>query len=176
MNNNNNINNKPTQYNTNIAVWLQWLHDGVRGVGDVVHAICDYLAAGAHWRARYDNAAPLVAYAIRWGVDDALDADAQLLPYCIRQMDSITARLADADATDAVRAQHICAMMRNDPDNVRYTDIYQLLTDNWDALCQWSITYRLLAAIAAMQQWCDDDAAQAELHQIITAMALAWHN
>lgn len=168
----NNIDNKLT--NTNVALWLQWLHDGVRGVGDVVCACCDYLAAGAHWRARYDNAAPLVAYAIRWGVDDVLHVDDRLMPYCIRQMDVITARLADT--TDAARAQRICVQLRNDPDNVRYTDIYQLLMDNWDALCQWSITYRLLAAMAAMQQWCDDDAAQSELHQIITAMALAWHN
>lgn len=156
------------------TMWLRQMRDGAWGVGDVVHDICDYLAAGARWRSKYDNAAPLVDFAIRWGVDDALDADAQLLPYCIRQIDSITARLADA--TDAVRAQHICAMMHNDPCSVRYADVYRLLSDHWDDLCQWSITYRLLAAMAAMQQWCDDDVVQAELQQIVTDMASAWHD
>lgn len=172
----NNINNsKLTQYNTNVAVWLQWLHDGTRSIGDVVHACFEYLAAGQDWRARYDNAAPLVDYARRWGVDDMMDANARLMPYCIRQIDSITARLAD-DATDAVCAQHICAMMHNDPCSVRYADVYRLLMDNWADLRWWSITYRLLAAMAAMQQWCDDDAARADLHQIITSMSAAWHD
>lgn len=103
-----------------------------------------------------------------------MDADARLMPHAVAQMDAIADLLADAKYT--ARAQHICAMLRNNPDCVRYTDIYHLLTDNWDALCQWSSTYRLLSDIAVMQQWRDDNDARADLCQIITDMSAAWHD
>lgn len=156
------------------TMWLRQMRDGAWGVGDVVHACCDYLAAGANWHAKYDNATPLVDFAIRWGsVDDVMDADAQLLPHAAMQMNGIAARLATTTA-DATRAQHICAMMHNDPRSVRYADIYQLLSDHWDDLRQWSITYRLLADLATMQQWQDNDTARADLRQIITSVSSSW--
>lgn len=168
-----NSNNKLTPQHPGAAMWLGWMHDGSWGVGDVLHACFEYLAAGLDWRSRYDNASPLVDYARRWGVDGVLDPDARLMPHCMAQIDSIAAWLTTT-TTDATRAQHICAMVHDDPHNVRYTDVYQVITDNWDDLRQWSVTYRLLGDLVAMQQWWDDADARADLCQIITSVSLSW--
>lgn len=160
--NNTKNNNKSTLQHNAATMWLRQIHNGAWGIGDVVHACFDYLSAGVRWRSRYDNAAPLVDYARRWGVDDALDADAQLLPHAAMQLDGIAAQLATTTA-DATRAQHLCALVHTDPRSVRYADIYQLLSDHWDDLRSWSITYRLMADLATIQQWQDNADARAGL-------------
>lgn len=156
------------------AMWLRQMHNGAWDIGDVVHAICDYLAAGVCWRSKYDNAAPLVDYARRWGVDDVMDPDARLLPHIVRQMDNICDLMADTKY--AAHVQHVCALVHTDPRSVRYADIYHLLSDHWDNLRQWSVTYRLMADMAIMHRWQDNDNARADACHIITDMSEAWHD
>lgn len=170
--NNTKNNNKSTPQHPGATMWLGQMRDGAWGIGDVVHACCDYLAAGVEWHSRYDNAAPLVDYARRWGVDDVMDPDARLLPHAVAQMDGIAALLTDV--TDAARAQHVCALVHTDPRSVRYADIYHLLSDHWDDLRSWSMTYRLMADLALMHQWRDNADARAHLYRTIAAVSSSW--
>lgn len=169
-----NSNNKLTPQHPGAAMWLRQMHNGAWDIGDVVHACFDYLSAGMGWRSRYDNAAPLVDFAIRWGsVDDVMDTDARLMPHAVAQLDNIAAQLATI-TTDATRAQYICAQVHSDPSSVRYTDVYRLLLDHWDNLRQWSITYRLLSDLALMHQWRDNADARAHLYRTIAAVSSSW--
>ena len=108
-------------------------------------------------------------------------------PHFCSQLDSVATILEDLqkETTSSTQqlayyheskwARDLLEIAQKEPDQLRYSNIYQLVMNNWDALKDHPITYRLLSDLAAMEKgWKNTARTRFELLQIIKTVAKEW--
>lgn len=76
---------------------------------------------------------------------------------------------------DAKWARELLKEATDEPRFMRYSNFYQLLLNHWDDLKDCSITYRLLADLAAMENnWRNTPEARHELLSILKSISSEW--
>lgn len=163
------------------------------GVGNALEAIFSNNAAGLNHASKYDNLLPIVEFA------HVLSCSSRAIPtgkerervhFC-SQLDSVATMLeelaADAAAAgdvvtrvsyqnEAKWARALLEEFETEPQYTRYSNIFQLVLNNWDVLKGWSITYRLLTDLAAMEKdWTDNANTRTELLRLLKEVASEWH-
>lgn len=173
--------------NQNAAMWIQLLYDGSWEIGDVLQACFAYLSAGIDWKAKHDNAFELVKFAQHWDLMANVnpDSEAQEMYHFLSQLDSVATKLMII-ATESVDgeyeakkeaewARELYKITFEEPDKIRFGDIYQLVLNNWEFLKNWSITYRLLADMSIMQKnWINTEETRYELTKILKCVSSEW--
>lgn len=174
--------------NPSASTWVQFLYDGTWGIGDVLSACFGYLACGGSgWTAKHDNAFEIVRFAHHWEcMSNSLpDVDAQEMPYFMSQFDSLVTKLQkiaketkDSEAeNEAHWAEELYKIAKEEPEYMRYGNIYQLIMNNWEYLKNWSITYRLLMSMASMEKhWHDYDMVRYELVRLLKEVSAEWND
>ena len=175
--------------NPNAAMWLQFLYDGSWGIGDVLGACFGDLSAGVDWQAKYDNALDIVKFANHWVcmTGSRPDPEAYKNPHFLSQFDSVVTKL-ETIAEEATSGQYeaqkkaefakdLYNIAKDKPEDMVYSSIYLLLLDNWEYLKNWSITYRLLADIVAMNKdWRNTEETRYELTQLLITVSAEWND
>ena len=174
--------------NEEASFWLQFLYDGSWGIGEVLNAAFSYLASGINWEAKYDNAFELVRVAHNWEciAHNTTDINAPEMHHFLSQLDSIANKL-DNIATESNKNQYeaqkeaswakkLYNIAQNEPENLKFSDIYQIILNNWESLKNWSITYRILLDMTKMQKnWRNTPETRYELTHILTTISNDWH-
>lgn len=177
--------------NKNARFWIECLYSGEWGIGDVLKAAFSTNAAGARgaWSSKWDNFLPLVEFALRQeSLCNTVPTGEELELHHFRsQLDSICKKLEglseDKDnqnnffyMNEAKYARKLLKEANEEPEFMRYSNYYSLVIDNWDALKDWSITFRLLNDLAAMEQgWLTTPESRYELTQIIKELSKDWN-
>ena len=171
------------------AMWLQLLYDGSWGIGEVLEACFANLSAGIYWQAKHDNALNIVKFAHHWEsmANNIPDPESHEMHHFLSQLDSVVTKLEIiAEETqngqyeaqkEAKWAKDLYNIAKTEPEYMRFSNIYQLLLNNWEHLKNWTITYRLLADMVAMQKnWRNTEETRYELTQILTAVSAEWND
>jgi hypothetical protein len=175
--------------NPNAAMWLQLLYDGSWGIGEVLEACFADLSAGVYWQAKHDNALDIVKFAHHWEcmANNMPNTEANEMHHFLSQLDSVVTKLENIakEATsgqyeaqkEAKWAKDLYNIAKDEPEYMRFSNIYQLLLNNWEQLKNWSITYRLLADMVAMQKnWRNSEETRYELTQLLTTVSAEWND
>lgn len=175
--------------NPNAAMWLQLLYDGSWGIGEVLEACFADLSAGVNWQSKHDNALDIVKFAHHWEcmANNIPDPEAHEMHHFLSQLDSVVTKLETIaeEATsgqyeaqkEAKWAKDLYNIAKDEPEYMRFSNIYQLLLNNWEHLKNWSITYRLLADMVAMQKnWRNTEETRYELTQLLTTVSAEWND
>lgn len=175
--------------NPNAAMWLQLLYDGSWGIGEVLEACFADLSAGVYWQAKHDNALDIVKFAQHWEcmANNMPDPEAHEMHHFLSQLDSVVTKLETIaeEATsgqyeaqkEAEWAKDLYNIAKDEPEYMRFSNIYQLLLNNWEHLKNWSITYRLLADMVAMQKnWRNTEETRYKLTQLLTTVSAEWND
>lgn len=173
--------------NESASMWLKLLYDGSWGVGEVLNACFSYLSGGINWEAKYDNSFELVRWAHHWEcmANNLPDENAPEMYHFLLQLDSIVSKLDEIAKQstqnqyeikkEADWAKELYKIAKNEPEYMRYCNIYQLLLNNWEVLKNWSITYRLLADLASMQKkWRNTEKTRYELTKLLKIISDEW--
>lgn len=157
------------------------------GIGDTLQACFSFLSAGINWKSIHDNALPLVRFAkTQECFCNSLPTGRENELFHFRaQVDSVCEKLESlADAypenefgyqKDAKWARELLKEATDEPQFMRYCNFYQLLLYHWDDLKDWSITYRLLADLAALEKnWRNTPEARHELLEILKCVSSEW--
>lgn len=135
-------------------------------VSKTLSALFSDNAAGTRgcWSSKYGNFLPLVMLAKSLSVYSGLKLSGEEYEYhhCCEQMDSVVKRLQLAHdeekdpeikynlAKELKGAEVYLKELKNEPQFTRFVNIYALLINNWSYFKDWSITFRLLADMAAL--------------------------
>lgn len=173
--------------NSSASSWLQLLYDGSWGIGDVLQACFSDLSAGVYWESKYDNALDLVKFSHHWDImaNNKPDPEAPEMYHYLSLFDSLVTKLdtiakENVDGkfeaqTEADWARELYRISKEEPQFMRLCNTYQLIINNWTVLKNWSITYRILADLVAMQpDWRNTEETRYELKKILTAMSDEW--
>lgn len=178
--------------NNNARLWLELLYTEEWGIGDVLKAAFSTNAAGTRgaWSSKWDNLLPLVEYALRQEIlcNTVPTGKERELHHFRSQLDSICNKLeglaADEDnknsyfySNEAKFARELLKEANEEPEFMRYCNFYSLVIDNWNVLKDWSITFRMLNDLAAMEQgWRTTPESRYELTQIIKELSIDWND
>lgn len=175
--------------NPGVAMWLQSLYDGSWGIGEVLEACFADLSAGIYWEAKHDNALDIVKFAHYWEciINSIPDPEAPEMYHFLSQLDSVVskletiakeAKIGQYEAQkEAKWAKELYNDAKNEPKYIRFSNIYQILLNNWEHFKNWSITYRLLADMVSMQKnWRNTAEIRYELTQILISVSSEWDN
>lgn len=169
------------------SMWIQFMYEGIWGIGEVLDACFGYLAAGNNWEAKHDNALELVKFAYHWDTmsNTLPDVKALEMHHFLSQLDSVVAKLEDVaekassgryeSQKEAEWAKELYRIAVEEPVYMRFANIYQLILNNWGIFKNWSITYRLLSDMAAMQKnWRNTEETRYELTNILKNITNEW--
>ena len=121
---------------------LMYYPDDVRySITDVLNRTFDYYAAGANWKAAYDNGFDLIRYTGSL-ISNTPNFSVKADPYLDSKFDSIASNLKN-DAEGKIVTSLIGRSL--DKDDVNH--LITIIIDNWDVLGNWTITYRTLCVI-----------------------------
>lgn len=176
----------------NARFWVaNYLYCEDYGIGKTLDAIFSYNNAGINWNSKYDNLLPLVEFACTYSsMSNATPTgNERERHHCISQLKDVVHKLSylSENATDhntkryyeaeAKRAQYFLDELDKEPEYVRYFNIFNLIYCNWEDLKDWSITYRLLADLSALEKgWLYTAETKTELLQIIKDVTNEWMN
>lgn len=173
--------------NKSASAWIQFLYTGEWDISRVLNACFGYLAAGINWHAKYSNGKPLIQYAAHWELvaNSKPDINAIERYHFLSQLESLVNKIESLveTATDTYRAandvdwiREIYKTAKDEPGYLTFAPLYQFLLENWDELCDWTITYRLLSDMAAMQKnWPDTHESRYQLLNILKEVSKEWN-
>lgn len=182
--------------NKNGAIWILYrLYDEENGsLQKAMHAIFSYNGADMI-NARYINLKPLVEYSLELSIiEDTpidylgngeieyittymdmfknrfdyelehLEKDAELRIYSLKVASNEMTRLIDL-----LRKNHEIA-------KTVFHDIYFLINNNWDTVCEWGTTYRLLQSLVDKESWRMTPDRRYKLRALIKQVTDEWDN
>lgn len=168
-----------------------YLYSDEGGIGKTLEAVFSMNAAGVDWGAKYDNLLPLVEFAkMQECLCGTIPTGEKAERYhCCSQLDSVIVKLEHLSSkeSDMLKkhayqeeikwAKMLLKQLQEEPQSIRYANIYQLLLNNWQDLKGWSITYRLLADLVALGiGWTSTAETRAELLQLLRIVSDEWNN
>ena len=78
---------------------------------------------------------------------------------------------------EAEWTKELLSELREEPQHRRYTNIYQLILNNWENLKGYSVTYRLLADLAVLEKgWRNTAETRTELLNILKTVSIEWND
>lgn len=131
---------------------------------------------GKEWSSRYDNYLPLVEFAKRQTClynRSQLTGEERELPHLILQLKAIIDRLQGTEKEYAIALKK---ELEEEPQFTRLGNLYQLVLNSWDDIKGWSITYRFLADLVAVDTWKETAEARIELLEIVKNVSDEWDN
>lgn len=160
-------------------------------VSKTLSALFSDNAAGTRgcWSSRYGNFLPLVMLAQGLSVHSEmmLTGEEHEYHHLCEQMDSVAKKFKliydneedsgiKYDLSKEVKAsEYLLKELKNEPQFIRFVNIYRLLTDNWSYFKDWSITFRLLADMAALDSGMGNNAEdRMRLLEIIKDISDEW--
>lgn len=180
--------NKDARILTELLLTEKW------GIGNVLNSLFGLNAAGTRgaYSSRWGNFLPLVQFAQKQEcLCNTIPTGKEPELYHFRsQLDSICKKLEElaADesndnetrhyyANEAKYARELLRQATQEPRLLRYSNLYQLLINNWSVLKDWSITFRILTDMATLQKgWRSTPEARFELVQIINGLSKSWED
>lgn len=176
----------------NARFWTEhYLYSEDGCIGKTLAAIFSTNAAGINWHSKYDNLRPIVEFANKQECfcNTIPTGKERELPHCCSQLDTVVTKLellADktTDTTkkyayqqEAKWAKSLLTELREEPQYSKYSNIYQLILNNWEELKGWSITYSLLADLAVLEKgWWNTAETKTELLKILKDVSSEWNN
>lgn len=171
--------------NQNASIWIKNLYANEWSIGRILQASFDYMGAGINWKAKFTNGLPIVKYAHKWEciAHNIPDNKAPEMHHFLSQFKSLVDKLEqDAEVSesfhkknDAKYSKELYEIAVNEFEFLRFSNVYQLIIDQWDSLSDWQITYRLLGDLASMQTaWTDSAESRTELVQILKDVSKDW--
>lgn len=138
---------------------------------------------------KHDNLLPIVKFAFS---EESLcntvpTGKEEHFPYFCSQFDSICSKLesltdesADLNKQyyyqkEAKFARELLKEATDKPQYMRYCNFYNIIIDNWDDLKDWSITFRMLFALATMESgWRNTPESRMELLSLLKQVSDEW--
>lgn len=177
--------------NQNAAAWIRFLYDGSWEIGKVLETCFAYLSSGINCRAKYDNALAIVKFAhhLECMASSLPNAEAKEMHHFLSQFDSVVEILENTASEspetterqfeakrEAKWAKDLYNIAKNKPEYMLFSNIYQLILNNWEHLRNSTFTYRLLADLAAMQtNWTNNAETRLELARLIKSISDEWN-
>lgn len=172
----------------NARYWVEnCLYSQEGGIGKTLEAIFFSNAAGLNWEAVHDNLLPIVEFAktqdnLCWtkptGKENQLHHFCLQLDALCQKLDTLAESKVDKKLefeNEAKWARELYKEAVEEPQFMRYVNFYQIILNCWDELKNWSITYRLLADLASMQNgWKDTPEARQELLKLLHQVSNEW--
>ena len=169
--------------------WVRDIYGESGGIAQTLTNIFTYNSAGIMWRSVHDNLLPLVEFArsqsVKWGT--IINGNESELPHCRSQFDSIILKLEEESEKerdlsikvtyeeDIKAAKIFLRELKEEPRFSRFVNLYTLVINHWDILKDWSITYRFLADVTAMEVRSNDTPEERlELVSLIREMSDEW--
>lgn len=176
----------PTEKNA--RCWaMNFLYSEDGGIGQTLNAVFATNAAGVYLNSRYDNLLPIVQFAKTQECfcNTTPNGEERELYHFCSQLDSVCKRLELLSEerpdkkieylNEAEWGRELLKEATNEPQFMRYVNIYQLLLNNWEDLKGWSITYRLLSDLAVLEKgWRNSPEARNELLSILKSVSNEW--
>lgn len=164
--------------------------DGNR-IGNTLQQIFAFNAAGTRgaWSSRFGNLLPIVEFARAESClcNTIPTGEERELHHFRSQLDSICQCLeglaAEAEENsrkyyyhkEAKFARDLLKEATDEPQYMRYSNIYQLLIENWEDFKDWSIPFRLLSDMASMEKgWRDTEETRVRLLTLLKEVSAAW--
>lgn len=157
------------------------------GVKKTLEALFAYNAAGIDWHPKHNNFLPFIEYCLSYGDSSAgCTGKEHQLHHFLSQMASIVAKIescADSciEPEDRHRYKLIADEARNayenakkDPSSILFREHYELVSDCWDMIGDFDITYRYLSDLASMGKFQENIVARNTLFDIINDISKAW--
>lgn len=161
-------------------------------VGDTLKNLFDLNSAGLKWKAKSDKFLPLVEYA-RWQQNfcskelTITKSNKDELYHFISQLKSIVEKIEemskscieDEEALYYARqykdANELLNYTQNNPAKLVLSNYYDMIINNWEGLKGWTITYRFLADLVALERnWKTDENSKYELCKIASEVTKEW--
>lgn len=178
--------------NKNASYWLQLLYDESWKISDVLDAVFAWNAAGTRgaWSSKYNNLRPLVEFAAEQSClcNTTPSGKEQEIYHFLTQLDSVCEKfksLSDEATNDQKKyyykneekwARELLKEAIEDPRSMRYYNFYTLVLNNWDDLKDWSITFRMLSDLAALEKNLrNTEETRYELTQIMKKISAEWN-
>jgi len=172
----------------NARFWAEnYLYCKDNGIGQTLNAIFGCNAAGINWNSVHDNLLPLVKFAseedyfcntVPTGKEEELYHFRSQLDSVIRKLETLSDERPEKKffyVKEAEWAKLLLKKFQESPQNCKYTDIYQLLLNNWEDLKGWSITYRLLSDLAVLEKgWRNTPETRTELLSLLKEVSKEW--
>ncbi len=174
----------------NARFWVEhYLYSENGGIGKTLDAIFSYNNAGINWNSKYDNLLPLVEFACaQSSMSNATPTgNERERHHCISQFEELVKKLTflSENATEenakryykseVGRANYFLDELKNEPEFVKYFNIFNLIRSNWEDLKGWAITYRLLADLSILEKgWLYTAETRTELLQILKDVTDEW--
>lgn len=158
-------------------------------LGKTLKAIFESNSAGIEWKSKHDNLLPIVEFCKNqvYLYGSYLTGEEKELPLCLNYLDSLANRFhafAEASADDMTKITYqkesdriieYTNELSKNPQYFGLINIYFCILNNWDVLKNWSITYRILSALASMDNgWKTNPQTRSELLSIIKDVSAQW--
>lgn len=176
-------------YPSNIR-WLilEYLYDN-DGINKVLSSIFDINSAGQGWQSIHDNLCPLVDYGLQQAavvqtkIDNNNTSSIQYVCTQMRALINILDNLA-GNADNAIQsityrseidwATAITNDLEKEPEFSKLSNFYQFLLNNWEAVKNLSVTYRLLSMLVSMDSWANNAHTRVALLDVIRRVTCMW--
>lgn len=166
--------------------------NGVNGIGKALSSIFGICAAGAgSFSSKYDNLFPLVQFAqseecfcntVPTGKEPEICHFRTQLDYICTNLERLARESSDDSRKyyyekEASYARALLKEATSEPEFMHYCNFYQLVLDNWEDLKGWSITYRMLSDLAAMETgWNDSSENRVKLLRLLKEVSAEWND
>ena len=164
-----------------------YLYSDNNPIGNILSEIFSYNAAGNNWKSLYDNLLPLVIFASKQSVLSTfrLNGDEPDLYHCASQFDtiiSILERIAEENDASKFNILHeikfakiLLKDLEDHPSQIKLSNHYSILINNWEYLKDSTFTYRLLRDLTILEKgWFNNSETRIELLQIIKDVTSEW--
>lgn len=170
-----------------------YLYGDNQGIGPTLKAIFNFNSSGTRgaWSSKYDNFLPIVEFALdeQCYCNTKPSGEEKELPHFRLQLDAICKTLEDLAEkaeeqsikyyyqNEAKYANDLLKEATEEPHYMHYVNFYKLVVDNWDALKDLSMTYRMLCDLAAMETgWHNRPEARVRLLKLLKDISQEWDN
>lgn len=181
--------------NKTVSSWIQLLYmkdekdKSISGLKDTMISVFSYLAAGIYFEAKINTGKKLVEYAYKNNClykNQSNDYNNENLNYFKSQLGYVIERIVmmqKAIKEETLEEAERKAKLIFDIEELRkihkedeiYNDslsiVYMIILDNWDMLYNWTYTFRLLTAMARLQNWKDSAETRMILIKVLNEFA-----
>lgn len=140
------------------------------------------VSVGEEWAAKHDNFENVLKFVSKESSlynQTILTGKEPILPHMKSQFRLIVDVLKNE--SERKWGEALLDELEKEPQMARCTNIYQLLLNNWNeqvgvnvTIKKWSITYRLLADLAILEEWRNIPEVRTELLEVIKELSVEW--
>lgn len=165
--------------NNNVRNWIFLLYSENWKIEDVLIAFFDFCSVGVNFRAKENNCLKLIEYIYEEErhTRNPFPKNAPEMHHFLSQFDSLVENLEKNSSAEQVKwAKELLTNLENNRiEFINFVDLYDLIIHNWEALKEWSFTFRLLCDLVKMQEfWRNDSRQRLEIVELLTDISSEW--